>query len=97
MMDKSFGLILAVIALIAGVMLLTGHGDILLKGGNAKLRKDDEKKMTWGSGVALLLIGVATLIDSYTTSLAAEVAYIVVLLAILAWLVFYLKTKCVKK
>ena len=73
MMDKSFGLILAVIALIAGVMLLTGHGDILLKGGNAKLRKEkyDEKKMTWGSGVALLLIGVATLIDSYTTSLAA--------------------------
>ena len=40
---------------------------------------------------------VATLIDSYTTSLAAEVAYIVVLLAILAWLVFYLKTKCAKK
>ena len=99
MMDKSFGLILAVIALIAGVMLLTGHGDILLKGGNTKLRKEkyDEKKMTWGSGVALLLIGIATLIDSYTTSLAAEVAYIVVLLAILAWLVFYLKTKCVKK
>ena len=99
MMDKSFGLILAVIALIAGVMLLTGHGDILLKGGNAKLRKEkyDEKKMTWGSGVALLLIGIATLIDSYTTSRAAEVAYIVVLLAILAWLVFYLKTKCAKK
>ena len=47
MMDKSFGLILAVIALIAGVMLLTGHGDILLKGGNAKLRKEkyDEKKI----------------------------------------------------
>ena len=47
MMDKSFGLILAVIALVAGIMLLTGHGDILLKGGNAKLRKEkyDEKKM----------------------------------------------------
>ena len=44
MMDKSFGLILAVIALIAGVMLLTGHGDILLKGGNAKLRKDVYKR-----------------------------------------------------
>ena len=25
MMDKSFGLILAVIALVAGIMLLTGH------------------------------------------------------------------------
>ena len=47
MMDKSFGLILAVIALVAGVMLLTGHGDIFLKGGNTKLRKEkyDEKKM----------------------------------------------------
>ena len=40
MMDKSFGLILAVIALVAGIMLLTGHGDILLKGGNTKLRKE---------------------------------------------------------
>ena len=99
MMDKSFGLILAVIALVAGIMLLTGHGDILLKGGNTKLRKEkyDEKKMTWGSGVALLLIGVATLIDSYTTSLAAEIIYIIVLIAILGWLVYYLKTKCVKK
>ena len=98
-MDRSFDFILAGIALIVGIMLLTGHGDILLKGGNTKLRKEkyDEKKMTWGSGVALLLIGVATLIDSYTTSLAAEVAYIVVLLAILGWLVYYLKTKCAKK
>ena len=99
MMDKSFGLILAVIALVAGIMLLTGHGDILLKGGNTKLRKEkyDEKKMTWGSGVALLLIGVATLIDSYTTSLVAEIIYIIVLIAILGWLVYYLKTKFAKK
>ena len=58
MMDKSFGLILAVIALVAGIMLLTGHGDILLKGGNTKLRKEkyDEKKMTWGSGLSLIHI-----------------------------------------
>ena len=63
-MDRSFDFILAGIALIVGIMLLTGHGDIFLKGGNTKLRKEkyDEKKMTWGSGVALLLIGVATLI-----------------------------------
>ena len=99
MMDKSFGLILAVIALVAGIMLLTGHGDILLKGGNTKLRKEkyDEKKMTWGSGVALLLIGVATLIDSYTTSLVAEIIYIIVLIAILGGFVYYMKTKCAKK
>ena len=47
--------------------------------------------------LALLLIGVATLIDSYTTSLAAEIIYIIVLIAILGWLVYYLKTKCAKK
>ena len=99
MMDKSFGLILAVIALIAGVMLLTGHGDILLKGGNAKLRKEkyDEKKMSLGSGVALLLIGIVTFIDSYTTSLASKIAYIIIILLIIAGLALYTKYKCVKK
>ena len=46
-MDRSFDFILAGIALIVGIMLLTGHGDIFLKGGNTKLRKEkyDEKKM----------------------------------------------------
>ena len=37
-MDRSFDFILAGIALIVGIMLLTGHGDIFLKGGNTKLR-----------------------------------------------------------
>ena len=32
-MDRSFDFILAGIALIVGIMLLTGHGDIFLKGG----------------------------------------------------------------
>ena len=46
-MDRSFDFILAGIALIVGIMLLTGHGDIFLKGGNTKLRKEkyDEKKL----------------------------------------------------
>ena len=39
-MDRSFDFILAGIALIVGIMLLTGHGDIFLKGGNTKLRKE---------------------------------------------------------
>lgn len=98
-MDRSFDFILAGAALIVGIMLLTGHGDIFLKGGNVKLRKEkyDEKKMSIGSGVALILIGIFTFIDSYTTSLAAKVGYIIVLLVILAGLVFYLKYKCAKK
>ena len=59
-MDRSFDFILAGIALIVGIMLLTGHGDIFLKGGNTKLRKEkyDEKKMTKGSGVTLILFGI---------------------------------------
>ena len=98
-MDRSFDFVLAGAALIVGIMLLTGHGDIFLKGGNTKLRKEkyDEKKMTWGSGVALILIGIVTFIDSYTTSLAAQIGYIIVILAILAGLVLYLKFKCTKK
>ncbi len=97
-MDRSFDFILAGAALIVGIMLLTGHGDIFLKGGNTKLRKEkyDEKKMSLGSGVALILIGIFTFIDSYTTSLAAKVGYIIVLLVILAGLVLYLKYKCTK-
>ena len=99
MMDETFSYILAIAAAVIGIMLLTGHGAMFMKGGNtqARARKYDEKKMTWGSGVARLLIGVATLIDSYTTSLAAEIIYIIVLIAILGWLVYYLKTKCAKK
>ena len=49
----SFDLILTVAALVMGVMLLTGHGDILMKGGNAAERKRlyDEKKIQLISGV----------------------------------------------
>ena len=38
-MGKSFDFLLTAAALIAGILLLTGHGDFLLKGGNAELRK----------------------------------------------------------
>lgn len=38
-MDRSFDFILAGIALIVGIMLLTGHGDIFLKGGNTNFAK----------------------------------------------------------
>ena len=98
-MDRSFDFILAGAAVIVGIMLLTGHGDIFLKGGNVKLRKEkyDEKKMSLGSGVALLLIGIVTFIDSYTTSLAAKIIYIVVLLLILAGLALFLRFKCRKQ
>ena len=94
----SLDLILTAAALIVGVMLLTGHGEIFMKGGNADVRKKlyDEKKMEKGCGVALILIGIISGIDMFTTSLAAKIGYIVVLLVIVAELVYYLKVKCKK-
>ena len=43
----SFDMILTIAALVMGVMLLTGHGDVLMKGGNAAERKKlyDDKKV----------------------------------------------------
>lgn len=45
-MGRTFDFILAGAAIIVGIMLLTGHGDIFMKGGNTQLRKAkyDEKK-----------------------------------------------------
>lgn len=98
-MGRSFDFILAGASIVVGIMLLTGHGDIFMKGGNTQLRKSkyDEKKMAKSSGIALILIGIATGIDSYTTGLAAKVGYIGVLVVILVGLMLYLKYKCGKE
>ena len=97
-MGRSFDFLLAGAALIAGIMLLTGHGDIFLKGGDAQLRKAkyDEEKMSKGSGIALILIGILTFIDSYTESVAAKIAYVILLVVIMVGLGFYVKLKCTK-
>ena len=92
----SLSLILTVAAFIVGIMLLTGHGEIFMKGGNADVRKKlyDEKKMEKGCGWAL--IGVVSAVDMFTTSLAAEIGYIVAVLIIIIALVYYLRVKCKK-
>ena len=94
----SLSLILTVAAFIVGIMLLTGHGEIFMKGGNADVRKKlyDEKKMEKGCGWALIAIGVVSAVDMFTTSLAAEIGYIVAVLIIIIVLVYYLRVKCKK-
>lgn len=94
----SLSLILTVAAFIVGIMLLTGHGDIFLKGGNADIRKKlyDEEKMAKASGVALILIGIVSAVDLFTTALAFKIAYIIALLIIIIGLVYYLRVKCKK-
>ena len=92
----SLNIILTIAAFIVGIMLLTGHGDIFLKGGNSDISKKlyDEEKMA--SGVALILIGVVSAIDLFTTVLAFKIAYIAALLIIIVGLVCYLRLKCKK-
>ena len=99
MFDQSFSYILAIAALVIGIMILTGHGSVFMKGGNtqARAQKYDEKKMEKVSGIGLILIGIATGMDAFTTSVTAKIVYVVVLFVILAVYLFVLRTKCLKK
>ena len=91
-------LILTVAALVIGVMLLTGHGSVFMKGGTAEIRRKlyDEKKMEKGCGAALILIGILTGFDMFTTGMVFKIGYIVVLLIIIVGLMYYLRVKCRK-
>lgn len=95
-MDKTLDFILTFGSIVIGILLLTGNGGIFMKGGNSAVRKAryDEKKMEKASGIALILVGLATGIDAYTTGLVAKIGYIVVLLVIFTVLFGYIRTKC---
>ena len=51
-MGETLDIFITVVSLVVGVMLLTGHGDFFMKGGNADLRKKlyDEEKLQRASG-----------------------------------------------
>ena len=94
----SFDLILTVAALVMGVMLLTGHGDILMKGGNAAERKRlyDEKKIQLISGVTLLIFGVLTGLDMLIKSYVYYIIYLVLVIVIFIAMVVLIRKKCKK-
>ena len=95
---ESFDLILTVAALVMGVMLLTGHGDILMKGGNAAERKRlyDEKKIQLISGVTLLIFGVLTGLDMLIKSYVYDIIYLVLVIVIFIAMVVLIRKKCKK-
>ena len=94
----SFDLILTVAALVMGVMLLIGHGDILMKGGNAAERKRlyDEKKIQLISGVTLLIFGVLTGLDMVVKSYVYDIIYLVLVIVIFIAMVVLIRKKCKK-
>lgn len=98
MYSTTFDLILTVGSIIIGIMLLAGKGSIFMGGGNAQKRHSeyDEKKMEKASGIALILVGIVTGIDTVTTGAAAKIGYTVALVVIFAGLIIYYRTKCKK-
>lgn len=98
-MDSTFiDLLFTFGPIIIGIMLLTGHGDIIMKGGNDQARKAkyDEKKVEKVSGIAALLIGIASGIDMFTTGFVAKCIYTGFLVLVLIGLIVVYKTKCKK-
>ena len=95
-MGEKLDIIITVVALVAGIMMLTGHGDIFMKGGNSELRKKiyDEEKLKKASGIAFLLYGASTACNMIFHGVVASIIYIVVILAVSIVLIWYIRTKC---
>ena len=98
----SLDIFLTVAALVAGVMLLTGHGDVFMKGGNASERKKlyDEKKVQKATGIAMILMGIVTgldmVLDDKINVMFSKIGYLVLIIVIFAVLVVYIRKKCKK-
>lgn len=94
----SFDMILTIAALVMGVMLLTGHGDILMKGGNAAERKKlyDDKKVKLVSGVTLLIFGILTGLDMVVKSYVYDIIYLAAVIVIFIIMVVVIRKKCKK-
>ena len=97
-MDQTFGIIITAIALIGGILLLTGNGGFLMGGGNAEQRKKiyNLEKVERATGIAFLVVGVASLIDLFTTGLIASVIYLIVVIGSFTALFVYMRKKCMK-
>ena len=99
LMGREFGAFLAIASLVLGIMVLTGHGDFLLRNGRQDTRRDvfDEAKMQRSSGIMLLVFGVITGIDCFTTSSWAKIVYIVAIVVSFTVYIIYLRKYCMKK
>lgn len=97
-MSRTFDWILTLLSLGAGILILTGHGDFLLKTKDSEQRKKlyDEGKMSKACGITLVLLGLVTGIDIFVTASVGRVIYIVAVILIFGGMIWYIKTKCKK-
>ncbi|MBQ9065633.1 MAG: DUF3784 domain-containing protein [Blautia sp.] len=93
---EGLGYIITAVSLVCSILLLTGHGSFLLQQGGADRGKKlhDEKKLSKACGIALLITGIASLIDCFTTAMPLKIAYIVVIFVVFAVLFWYIAKKC---
>ncbi|MDY4693594.1 MAG: DUF3784 domain-containing protein [Blautia sp.] len=93
-----FDFLIIVSAFLIGILFLTGHGGVFMKNtrGGKQGQIYDEVRMEKASGIALIILGVLTTIDTFTTGLLAKSLYTVAVLVIFGILIFYIKTKCKK-
>lgn len=96
--DNTLGGLLAVASLVMGILVLTGHGGFFFKGIGESQRKleYDMEKYTRASGIALLIFGVLTGIDCFTTALWEKIAYLVLIIATFVLYMLYIQKKCKK-
>lgn len=97
-MDTTIDYLLAIGAIIIGIMILTGNGAIFMKGGDSKSRQKeyDEKKMEKATGIACILAGLATGCNAILVDSFFQTIYIVLVIAIFGGLFAYIKLKCKK-
>ena len=97
-LDATFGGVLAAAALIIGILVLTGHGDFIMKNSRSSGESVyDMDKMTKASGVVLIGFAVLTGIDCFTTAAWAKIGYIVLMAVLFAGYIIYIRKKCMKK
>ena len=97
--DNTLGGILAIGSLVLGILVLTGHGDFIMKGPGSeqRVKEFDMEKLNRVSGLALLGFGIVTGIDCFTHTLPAKIGYLVGIAVIFGLYIYYVQKCRIKK
>lgn len=94
----TFDILITVAAIVIGILLLLGKGDIFMGGKSAADRNKeyDDKKVQKGFGVTLIIVGIATGISALFQTTASYIIYIVVVILAFGGGVYYMRKYCKK-
>ena len=97
-MGRELDLIIALFAAGAGVLLLTGHGDLFFSKKADPLRYAgyDMKKFEKPCGIVFILVGILTMADSFIGNYIFSLVYLGLIVLLFVWLFWYYRTKCRK-